>query len=113
MTALDGADAGPVPAAFVAVTVKVYEVPFVRPVTTIGLDAPLATWPPEDVTVYVSTPPPSAGGGEKLTYALPSPAAAVTLIGAPGSTTNAAVGIEYAGKLVPIALVANTSIRSL
>jgi hypothetical protein len=34
MTALDAADAGPVPMPFVAVTVNVYEVPGVRPVTT-------------------------------------------------------------------------------
>ena len=36
-TAFDGAEAGPVPAALVAVTVKVYAVPFVRPPTVIGL----------------------------------------------------------------------------
>ena len=33
VTALDAPDAEPVPAAFVAVTVKVYEVPGVKPVT--------------------------------------------------------------------------------
>jgi hypothetical protein len=33
---LDDADAGPAPAAFVAVTVNVYAVPFVKPVTVIG-----------------------------------------------------------------------------
>jgi hypothetical protein len=33
VTAADGSDAGPVPFALVAVTVKVYGVPFVRPVT--------------------------------------------------------------------------------
>jgi hypothetical protein len=41
-----------VPFALVAVTVKVYVVPAARPVTVIGLDAPLAVTPPgEDVTV--------------------------------------------------------------
>jgi hypothetical protein len=34
MTAVDGVDAAPVPAAFSAVTVKVYATPFVRPETT-------------------------------------------------------------------------------
>jgi hypothetical protein len=34
MTALEAADAAPVPTAFVAATVKVYVVPFVRPFTT-------------------------------------------------------------------------------
>ena len=33
MTAVDGAEAAPVPLALVAVTVKVYGVPLVRPVT--------------------------------------------------------------------------------
>ena len=42
VTLLEAADAGPVPIALVAVTVKVYTVPFVRPVTVIGLDAPVA-----------------------------------------------------------------------
>ena len=35
-------DADPAPAEFVAFTVQVYALPFVRPVTTIGLDDPLA-----------------------------------------------------------------------
>ena len=40
------------PTLFVAVTVKVYAVPFVKPVTMIGLVAPLAVNPPGlDVTV--------------------------------------------------------------
>jgi hypothetical protein len=44
--------AGPVPALFVAVTVKVYVVPIVNPVTVIGEDEPLAVIPPGlDVTV--------------------------------------------------------------
>ena len=33
VTAFDDVDAGPVPPEFVAVTVKVYEVPVVKPVT--------------------------------------------------------------------------------
>jgi hypothetical protein len=33
VTGADGADGGPVPTLFVAVTVKVYAVPFTRPVT--------------------------------------------------------------------------------
>jgi hypothetical protein len=36
----------------VAVTVKVYAVPFIRPITVIGEDAPLAVIPPElEITV--------------------------------------------------------------
>jgi len=54
VTAVDGAEARPTPMAFVAVTAKVYEVPFVRPVTTIDvavLDAFAVIEPGVDVTV--------------------------------------------------------------
>jgi hypothetical protein len=47
VTELLAADAGPIPTAFVAVTVKVYGVPFVRPVTVIGLPVEVAENPPE------------------------------------------------------------------
>ena len=52
--AFDAAEADPVPATEVAVTVKVYEVPFVSPVTVAVVTVPLAdaVWPPGDaVTV--------------------------------------------------------------
>ena len=42
VTGLEEAEAAPVPAAFVAVTAKVYGVPFVRPITVIGDDVPFA-----------------------------------------------------------------------
>jgi hypothetical protein len=45
------ADADPVPTALVAVTVNVYVVPFVRPVTISGDEPPVAVWPPLDITV--------------------------------------------------------------
>ena len=52
MTALEGDEAGPVPAEFVAVTVKVYVVPFVNPVIVTGLSEPVAvTLLGEEVTV--------------------------------------------------------------
>jgi hypothetical protein len=48
----DAPEALPVPALLVAVTVNVYAVPLVRPVTTMGLDEPEAVGPPElEVTV--------------------------------------------------------------
>jgi hypothetical protein len=46
VTLFDAADAGPVPAALLAVTVNVYAVPSVRPATTSGLPAPDAVNPP-------------------------------------------------------------------
>lgn len=52
VTLLDAADAALVPTLFAAVTLNVYAVPFVKPVTVSGLDAPLAVLPPgDDVTV--------------------------------------------------------------
>jgi hypothetical protein len=38
VTAFEAAEAGPVPTAFVAETVNVYDVPFVRPVTVVVVD---------------------------------------------------------------------------
>ena len=50
--ALLAADAVPWPISFVALTVNVYDVVGVRPVTTIGDDVPVPVMPPgEDVTV--------------------------------------------------------------
>jgi hypothetical protein len=46
MTELLAAEAGPGPLMFVAVTVKVYAVPFASPETTIGLVAEVAENPP-------------------------------------------------------------------
>jgi hypothetical protein len=49
---VDGSEGLEVPTLFVAVAVNVYAVPFVRPVTVRGDDAPVAVNPPGlDVTV--------------------------------------------------------------
>jgi hypothetical protein len=46
VTELDAALAGPVPYAFVAITVNVYAVPFVKPLTVIGEETPVPVNPP-------------------------------------------------------------------
>ena len=52
VTLLEGDDAGLVPALLVAVTVNVYAVPLVSPVTVMGLLGPVPVSPPGlDVTV--------------------------------------------------------------
>ena len=51
VTKFDASDATLVPAVFVAVTVKVYAVPFASPVTVIGLPDPVAEPPGLPVTV--------------------------------------------------------------
>ena len=113
VTLFDAADAVPVPIAFVAVTVKVYAVPLVRPVTLIGDAAPPAVIPPGlEVTVKpVIALPPLLPGGVNVTDALETPAVAVPIVGAPGAV-GAAVGVALFDAAeaapVPMALVAVT-----
>jgi hypothetical protein len=111
VTADDALEAVPVPTEFVAVTVKVYAVPLVNPVTVIGDEAPVAVRPSgEEVTVYpVITAPPVFVGAVKLTVALPLLPVAEILVGTPGAViagVTADDALEAAP--VPIALVATT-----
>jgi hypothetical protein len=66
---MEAAEGTLVPTAFVAVIVNVYGVPYVSPVTIIGLVAFVAVRPPGlDVTVYpVIALPPFTAGGVKAT----------------------------------------------
>ncbi len=111
VTALDGADAGPGPAALVARTVNVYEVPFVRPVTTAVVVEPptVAVMPPGlEVTVYpVIGLPPSLAGAVHETPAWALPRTAVMPVGAPGAV---AVGAEPTVQL--LAALLSTVIRA-
>jgi hypothetical protein len=90
VTLFDGAEAGPVPAAFLAVTVNVYDVPFVKPKTVSGPDDPMAIFPSGlDVTVYkVIGLPPLDAGGKKLTVACALFAVALAPVGGPGTVTG-------------------------
>ena len=94
-----GDDAAPVPAAFVAVTVMAYCVPFVRPVTMRGLVVPVTEIAAPGlggvaVTVYeVIVLPPFDAGGEKLTVACPLLAVAETLCGASGTVRGVATTV--------------------
>jgi hypothetical protein len=103
-------DAVLVPVAFVAVTVNVYAVPFVSPVTVIGEPVPDAVkLPMFEVTVYdVIAEPPVLAGAVNEIVAEPFPAVAETPVGAPGALvgTTALLGLDDA--LVPIAFVAVT-----
>jgi hypothetical protein len=76
-----------VPARLVAETVKVYDVPTVKPDTERGELAPVEVSPPGlDVTVYeVIGKPPSLTGGVNVTDAVvPLVRVAVPIVGAPG-----------------------------
>src|SRR5579872_4148095 len=91
VTEFEAVEAGPAPALLVAVTVKVYAWPLVRPPTVIGLLAP--DWwrlPGVEVTVYeVMGAPPSEAGAVKLTVAWALPAVAEAPVGAPGTVAPA------------------------
>jgi len=110
MTEFDAAEGRPVPALFVAVTVKVYAVPLASPVTVIGDAGPVAVTPPGDeVTVYeVIGEPPIDTGAVKVTMACALPPVAVPITGGPAV---AAAVTEFEGteaEPVPAALVAVT-----
>jgi hypothetical protein len=71
----------------VAVTVKVYAVPFVKPLTVIGEEAPVPVNPPGlEVTVYpVIALEPTKDGAVNVTEAEADPPVAVPIVGAPGN----------------------------
>ena len=110
VTGFDGADDGPVPTEFVAVTVNVYATPLVSPETMTGLPEPLPVWPPGDaVTVYeLIAAPPFEPGAVKLTVASPSPATADRFVGAPGSVVTVNGSLEHE-LLAPLLLLSPLS----
>ena len=116
VTGADGADGAEVPAAFVAVTVNVYGVPAVSPVTVI---VPEPAWdtvpvkePVSEVAVYlVIAEPPLDAGNVNATVAdvdVDPAAATAPMVGAPGTVTGV-TGAEGADTAeVPPAFVAVT-----
>ena len=94
VTAFDGLDAGPVPAAFVAVTVNVYDVPFVRPDTVhevagitggVALVVHVLDASPTALTVYPLKNLAPLGAVHAM-VAWPSPGVAKTFVGATGTS---------------------------
>jgi hypothetical protein len=96
--------------AFVAITVNVYAVPLVSPVTVMGLAAPFAViLPGVEVTVYpVIADPPLLVGAVNVTVARAFPAVAVPIVGAPGPVEGVTEFEGELGKLLPVAFVAIT-----
>jgi hypothetical protein len=108
-TELDVVDAPEVPIALVAVTVNVYEVPFVNPVTTIGLCDPDAVAPPgEAVTVYVVIAEPFAPSPLNAMVACESPGVAVTEVGAVGSPAGVTADDAVDASELPTEFTATT-----
>jgi hypothetical protein len=110
VTADDAALAGPDPTSFVAVTVNVYAVPLVNPVTTSGLLDPVAVAPSgEAVTVKpVMAAPPLLDGAVKLTDTWPSPRTPLTPVGAPGNVAGVTPDDAALAGPVPTSFVAVT-----
>ena len=107
VTVFDAADGALVPALFVAVTVQLTGVPFVRPVTTIGDPAPDALCEPHVAVYAVIAAPPFEPGAVKETVTCAFPATALAPVGAPGTVAGVTlIGAEAAP--VPIAFVALT-----
>jgi hypothetical protein len=103
----------PVPTAFVAVTVKVYAVPLVSPVTVI-VPLPACAKVPvipsgDEVAVYpVIVEPPSLAGAVYVTVACAFPPVAVPIVGASGTVEGVTELEAELAVLVPIAFVAIT-----
>jgi hypothetical protein len=102
----------PAPTLLVADTVNVYAVPAVNPVTNIGLVVPVFERPPgELVAVYlVIVAPPLLAGAVNATLAvvLLVTAAAVPIVGAPGTMTCVTVLLILLGRLASKTLLART-----
>ena len=110
--ALEAEDALPSPTLLVAVTVNVYAVPLVSPVT-VAVRSPLdqlAVWPLGlAVTLYpVIAEPPSEDGALQATVDWLWPAVAETLVGAPGTVAGVTELDALDDAPVPILFVAAT-----
>lgn len=103
--------AAPVPALLVAVTVKVYEVFAVRPLTVMGEVALEPVMPPgEEVAVYeVMVAPPLSAGAVKATVAVVEEVAvAVPIVGASGVLAVTALVVLDVAAVDPYVFVAVT-----
>ena len=83
--------------------------PFVKPPTVIGLEAPDAVAPPgAAVTVYDVIGDPFADGALNDTLARPGPAVADTPVGVPGTPAGVTAFVAADAEPVPRLLVAVT-----
>ena len=116
VSADDGSDAAEVPMPFVATTLKVYAVPFVKPVTvhasamTVDVQVPATLFPDVyAVAVYpVSADPRVSLGASHVTATDPFPAIATTFLGTDGAALIATLDEAEDADDVPAALVAVT-----
>jgi hypothetical protein len=94
------------------VTLNVYAVPFVRPLTTIDAQGathvPVAPPGAEVAVNDVMAEPPSLAGAVNATVACELPAVAVPIVGAPGTAEGVTLFDAADGAPVPTALMAAT-----
>jgi hypothetical protein len=113
VTAADAGDAGPVPFTFVALTVHVYDFPFVSPPTTVG-DAVSAAEPgvPPFDDVHTNPKPviglPPSAGGTNDTVTCAFPAVSVGAAGALGIVLGMTVADAGDAGPAPLAFAAVT-----
>ena len=104
-------DDGPTPSAFSALTEQAYAVPFVKPVTTIGLAVPVAVFAVPSVgaqlTVKAVIDEPFDDPAVNATESCPFPAVAVPIVGAAGAPAVVALR-AFDDPLLPMALAATT-----
>ncbi len=112
VTELDAFDAAPTPTALVAVTVKVYAVPFESPVTVAEVaEAPTVAVKPPGLDVAVNPVialPPLKAGAVKLIVACVLPGVAVPMVGALGTVAGVTADVGFDASLAPAALFAFT-----
>jgi hypothetical protein len=107
----DADEAAPVPLAFVAVTVNVYEVPFVRPATAQLVELVVqVNEPGVEVTVYelIAAPPVLAGAVQDRTDDAFAAPVALTAVGAPGTVEGTTAADADEAEPVPDTFVAVT-----
>jgi hypothetical protein len=112
ITVFDGSDALLIPARFVAVTVNVYDVPFMRPATVqeVAVVAVQVRPPGEAVTVYpvIEIPPSLTGAIHEITDEAFAAEVAETSVGGPGTAAGTTAAEASDSADVPDAFEAET-----
>ena len=111
VTAADGSEPAPAPTAFEAVTVNVYDAPFVSPLTVQLVETVVQLRPPGDeITVYdVTAEPPLFAGADHETSTEESPNTPDTPVGAPGAVAGTTADDADEAEPAPAMFAARTA----
>jgi hypothetical protein len=108
VTLFDAADKAPSPIAFVARTLHVTAVPFVKPVTTIGDAVPETLCVPHVAVNPVIAEPPVLAGPVNAIDTVVLPRVAVPIVGAPGTVAGVTLFDAADDAPLPFTFVART-----